>query len=252
MPRYFIELAYNGSTFSGWQRQPHSPTVQQTIEEAMSLMLRTDIQVMGCGRTDTDVHADEYFAHFDFAGEFPKSFTQRLNRFLPASILIKAIYAVGEDEHARFDAQLRAYRYEIDFRKNPFQQSTVTVFPFHNKVDVELLQQTADLIGSYGEFTPFCKTNSDAYTMFCQVSRAEWVLGDDHWTFHISANRFLRGMVRLIVGTCLKVGQGKMKIEEVKTALDNQSPLPTAWSAPAAGLYLTRIDYPQKKHWIPI
>jgi tRNA pseudouridine38-40 synthase len=252
MPRYFIELAYNGSTFSGWQRQPHSPSVQQTIEEAISLMLRTPILITGCGRTDTGVHADDYFAHFDFAGEFPARFPQRLNRFLPDSILIKAIYAVGEEEHARFDASLRAYRYEIDFRKNPFQPDTVTVFPFYDKVDLTLLQKTADLIGSYGEFTPFCKTNSDAKTMNCQISRAEWVLGDEHWTFHVSANRFLRGMVRLIVGTCLEVGQGKLKLSEVKTALDQQTPLPRAWRAPAAGLFLTSIDYPKKRNWTSI
>lgn len=252
MPRYFIDLAYNGSTFHGWQRQPHSPSVQQTIEEAMSLILRAPIELTGCGRTDTGVHADKYFAHFDYAGSFPSSFVQRLNKFLPGSILIKAIYAVGDDEHARFDASLRAYRYEIDFHKNPFRPDTVTIFPFHDKVDTALMEKTARLIGSYTAFAPFCKTNSDAKTMNCQVTQSTWELGKAHWTFHISANRFLRGMVRLIVGTCLEVGQGKLKLEEVKHALDDQTPLPRAWSAPAEGLFLTQIHYPLSEGWVNI
>lgn len=247
--RYFIQLAYNGAAFSGWQRQPHSPSVQETIEAKLSLVLRHPITLTGCGRTDTGVHADEYYAHFDYAGQFPTGLLNRLNRLLPTGIVLQTLWQTPSEAHARFDATDRAYRYEISFLKDPFQPETVTVFPFHDRVDKKLLQATADLIKSYDAFFPFCKTNSDAKTMNCKLTRAEWVFHSEGWTFHINANRFLRGMVRLIVGCCLEVGQGKMPLSAVKTALDKQQALPRSWSAPAAGLFLTQITYPNQDTW---
>ncbi|MEL6276781.1 MAG: tRNA pseudouridine(38-40) synthase TruA [Bacteroidota bacterium] len=249
MGRYMIHLAYNGANFNGWQRQPHSPSVQQHIEDIFSLVLRTPIEITGCGRTDTGVHADEYFAHFDFAGAFPDGLLRRLNRLLPSGIVILQLYKVPSGTHARFDARLRAYRYEITFVKDPFRPDTVTVFPFADRVDTELLNATAALIRSYSEFTPFCKTNSDAKTMNCMVRRATWDIRPDGWTFHISANRFLRGMVRLIVGCCLEVGQGKLELQSVRHSLDEQVPLQRPLSAPAEGLFLTEVEYPQQGLW---
>ncbi len=252
MARYFLSLAYNGQDFHGWQRQPTANSVQQTLEEALGLMLRIPIELTGCGRTDAGVHADDYYAHFDFEGAFPEGFLARLNRFLPASIHLKALYQCPADAHARFDATSRSYRYELSLHKDPFRQGTVAYIPFANNSQPALIQQAAQLIGSYEAFAPFCKTHSDAKTMKCLVSRSEWVFEDTQWTYHVSANRFLRGMIRLIVGACLDVGQGKMLLEEVAAALDRQQALPKSWSVPGEGLFLTKIVYPNREAWIKI
>lgn len=249
MPRYFLSLAYNGATFNGWQRQPAAPSVQQSLEEAISLMLRSDIALVGCGRTDTGVHADDYFAHFDFEGSFPTAFLARLNRFLPASVRVKALYRCSENSHARFDAASRSYRYELSLHKDPFRQDTVAYIPLKPTIDTHKVQQTAQLIGQYQAFAPFCKTHSDTKTMRCEISRSEWEFGPEQWTYHVQANRFLRGMIRLIVGACLDVGQGKMSLEAVTAALEEQQPLPKSWSVPGEGLYLTDIIYPQQNTW---
>ncbi len=252
MPRYFLSLAYNGATFNGWQRQPGAPSVQQSLEEAISLMLRTELVLLGCGRTDTGVHADDYFAHFDFEGSFPTAFLARLNRFLPASIRVKALYRCPDATHARFDASSRSYRYELSLHKDPFRQHTVAYIPLKPTIDTAKVQQTAKLIGRHQAFAPFCKTNSDAKTMRCEISHSEWIFGEQQWTYQVSANRFLRGMIRLIVGACLDVGQGKMPLEAVALALEKQQPLPRSWSVPGAGLYLTDIVYPQQSTWVRI
>lgn len=249
MSRYFVQLAYNGARYSGWQRQPNAESVQQTIEEAFSLILREKIAITGCGRTDTGVHATDYFAHFDFSGDFPRGFIGRINRFLPHDILIKQLFRTPADAHARFGAQRRSYRYDLVFTKDPFRKNTVSVFPFAERVDIEKLCATATLIGEFDAFAPFCKTKSDAKTMNCEIFRSEWVLADDHWTYHVTANRFLRGMVRLIVGCCLEVGQGKMALSAVRDALERQSNLPRSWSAPAEGLFLTDIVYSEPEKW---
>ncbi len=244
--RYFAALAYNGTKYSGWQRQPNAISVQQVIEEAMSLILRTELSVMGCGRTDTGVHASYFIIHFDFEGDFPKAFMSRLNKYLPADIVFYWIKAVHKEAHARFDAYHRSYEYHLDFYKNPFQENTTFHFPFADKLDIDKMQAAAQLLLEYDEFATFCKTNSDAKTMFCQMKRAEWELRNNgkKLVFHISANRFLRGMVRLIVGMCLNVGLGKINIKDVQNALDQQKPLKKNLSVAAKGLYLTEVKYP--------
>lgn len=250
MERYFLSLAYNGQNFHGWQRQPKASSVQQTIEEAMSLILRAPIELTGCGRTDTGVHADDYYAHFDYEGSFPEGILARLNRFLPASIRLKALYRCPPGSHARFDATSRSYRYELSLHKAPFRQGTVAYIPFAYTSQKELLQQAAQLIGSYEAFAPFCKSNSDAKTMNCHISRSEWIFEETQWTYHVSANRFLRGMIRLIVGACLDVGQGKLSLADISKALEEQKALPKSWSVPGEGLYLTNITYPRRKEWL--
>lgn len=250
--RYFLQLAYNGARFHGWQRQPNARSVQGELEEKLSLVLRMPIELTGCGRTDTGVHADDYYAHFNFAGNFPKSFLQRLNKFIDKDIFIYKLFTVPPDAHARFDAQQRSYRYEIGFQRDVFRPETLTVYPFANKINTDDLQKVADLIASYDAFLPFCKTNSDAKTMNCRIDRAEWVINEEEWVFHVSADRFLRGMIRLIVGCCLRVAEKKITIEAVQKALDNQEPLPGIWSAPAEGLFLTRIVYANQQDWQPI
>lgn len=248
--RYFTELAYNGTNYCGWQRQPHSPTVQEKIEVAFSTILRTTITIHGCGRTDTGVHASQYFAHFDCEKDFPKGFVGRVNKFLPKDIVIKRIFAVEPETSARFDAYHRSYEYHLTFVKNPFELDTLFYFPFLRFLDIPKMQLAADLLLDYKEFFPFCKTKSDANNMICDMKRAEWVYHEKtgRLVFHISANRFLRGMVRLIVGMCLNVGLGKLTLADVKLALDKQVRLKKDLSVEAKGLFLTEIRYPFLKN----
>lgn len=247
--RYVLELAYNGTNYAGWQRQPNALSVEETVDTALSTILGEKIKIVGCGRTDTGVHASYYVAHFDFEGDFPPFFLRRFNRFVADDIAILGHYRVPADFHARFHATGRSYTYRIALHKDPFRPDTVASLPQMAGLDRAAMQEAADLLLSYGEFAPFCKTNSDAYTMKCELTEARWVFTDTEWTFNISANRFLRGMVRLIVGMCLRVGEGKLSVEEVRYALDNQTRLPKPWSAPAAGLYLSQIEYPNKSGW---
>ena len=244
--RYFVELAYLGTKFSGWQKQPNAKSIQEVIEKGLSKILRTDIEVVGCGRTDTGVHAKQYFLHFDFEEEIPKNFVSRLNKIFPPDIAFKQIVEVESSVHARFEATHRAYEYHIGFYKNPFTTNTVYHFPFGHQLDRKKIQEAASLLLTYEEFFPFCKSNSDAKTMKCDLMRAEWIFDaeKEELVFHISANRFLRGMVRLIVGMCLNVGLGKISIEEVKSTMDNQSRLSKSLSVPPHGLFLTDIRYP--------
>ena len=243
--RYFSELAYSGTNYHGWQRQPNAPSVQEAIEQAMATILGTAIEVTGCGRTDKGVHASQYFMHFDFEGKFPKEFLRRINKLLPLDVAIRSVLEVAPDAHARFDAIQRSYEYHIVLEKNPFLTGTAWYFPFFEKLDLEKVQAAAALLLQYGEFQPFCKSNTDVKTMECTLFRSEWVLDEAarRMFFHISANRFLRGMVRLIVGMCLNVGLGKVELEEVGKALDQQVLLKKSWSVPPEGLFLTEIRY---------
>ncbi len=242
--RYFARIAYKGTNYVGWQRQPKGLSVQEAIENAMSLILREKITVLGCGRTDAGVHASDFVLHFDFEGTFPKSFVHRLNKVLPDDIVFYGIKEVKDDAHARFDAINRNYEYHIVFRKNPFQKETLYFYPFTQMPDFDKLQETAQLLLKYNEFTPFCKTHSDAKTMLCDLRHSKWKKVDDYyWVYEVSSNRFLRGMIRLIVGACLNVATEKIKLEDVKEAMDNQSILKKSTSAPAEGLYLSKVEY---------
>ena len=243
--RYFIELSYNGTRLCGWQRQPNAPSVQQTIEDVFSMMLRQKIEITGCGRTDTGVHASQYFAHFDFeSDEFPKNFLERANKLVGKDIALKRIFPVSNDAHARFDATSRSYQYHISFQKSPFFTETEWFFTQNEHLDTEKMQKAAEILRGYTAFAPFCKTNSDAQTMNCTITHCEWIFADDGALLNISANRFLRGMIRLIVGMCINVGLGQLDLEDVKDALDNQTPLKKSYSVPPTGLFLKDIKYP--------
>lgn len=243
--RYFAELAYNGSNYYGWQKQPEQVSVQSTIEHALSTILSEKIDVTGCGRTDTGVHASQYFLHFDTSKALPDGFLRRINKFLPKDIAIFRFIEVKEDAHARFDAKDRAYEYHIDFIKNPFGQQLRFFYPYREWPNPTLMNQAAALLMEYEEFTPFCKTHSDAKTMLCDLREARWegTPAEGKMIFHIAANRFLRGMVRLIVGMCLNVGIGKISLEDVRKAMDEQSLVPKSWSIGPEGLYLSRVEY---------
>ncbi|MFQ5445374.1 MAG: tRNA pseudouridine(38-40) synthase TruA [Saprospiraceae bacterium] len=243
--RYFSELAYLGTNYNGWQKQPNAPSVQETIESAFSTILRANVEVTGCGRTDAGVHASQYFLHFDFEGDFPPGFLERINRFLPPDITIRRVYKVDPDTHARFDATRRSYEYHIVSQKKPFEINTTWHFPFFKKLDFEKVNEVAKVLLNYREFAPFCKTHTDAKTMICNLTRSEWTLDGEagRMVYHISANRFLRGMVRLIIGTCLNAGLGKVSLAEIRQAMDEQAPLKNSWSVPPNGLFLSEVKY---------
>lgn len=244
--RYFAELAYKGTNFHGWQRQHQQVSVQSTLEDAFSTILQTNIAITGCGRTDTGVHAKQYYIHFDYSEDFPPEFVRRINKYLPPDIVIYRIFEAPPEAHARFDATHRAYEYHLSFQKDPFAKDICYHFPFAQQLDLELLQSAANLLLHYESFFPFCKTNTDVKTMECDLKRAIWENQESQQKllFHISANRFLRGMVRLIVGMCINVALKKQTIGEVKEAMDQQKRLNKSWSVPPQGLFLTDIRYP--------
>jgi tRNA pseudouridine38-40 synthase len=246
MARHFISLAYHGKNYCGWQIQPNAASVQETIERALFTILRQEIELVGCGRTDTGVHASEYFAHFDYELAIPPYFLPRINKILPSDIAIRAIIEVASEAHARFDAYRRAYQYHIDGKKNPFTEEVATFVYNFDELNVEKMQMAAKLLLDYQEFMPFCKSNHDAKTLKCEIYRSEWEWNavDKKAVYHIAANRFLRGMVRLIVGMCLNVGIGKVSIEEVKIALETQTLLKKSSSAAPQGLFLSEVKYP--------
>ena len=244
--RYFISLAYNGTPFHGWQRQPNATSVQETLENALSTLLRQPITIMGAGRTDTGVHAKQMVAHFDVDLD-PKTeanLVHMLNRYLDENIVIYSIRAVKEGIHARFDAIQRTYEYHITFQKNPFKQNTHLIL--HTSLDIDLMNEAANLLLEHNNFEAFSKTHTDVKTFLCDISYAHWVAREDGAIFTITANRFLRNMVRAIVGTLLDVGTKKITVEKVNRIIASKDRGQAGFSVPACGLYLTQISYPEK------
>ncbi len=244
--RYFCRLAFDGSKYKGWQHQKNAKTVQDTITEAISTYLRKPTEITGCGRTDTGVHASNYYIHFDSDQDLSIQDISHLNAILPSDIVIYEIIEVTKQSHARFDAYERTYHYYIESGKNPFNRPyCFSYYPFTN-IDKGLLDESAGLLMEYEDFSTFCKTHSGAKTKMCKITKSEWHFDENgHKAYYtITANRFLRGMVRLIVGMCINVGLKKISLEEVKSSLKENRPLSSPWSVPPAGLFLTNIKYP--------
>ena len=244
--RYFLTLSYRGTHYAGWQIQPNAPSVQATIEAALSTILRQQINLTGCGRTDAGVHARDYVAHFDAEGELPPTFLNSLNSILPQDLAMHAIRPVSPEAHARFDAFERNYTYYVALRKDPFTTETAWHYPMYQRLDFEKMQKMAALLPRYSAFLPFCKTDSGVDHYQCQLKAAYWeqVPEAHQWRFHISANRFLRGMVRLIVGASIQIGRGQLELSELEAALEQQTPLKKSLSVPPHGLFLTDVKYP--------
>ena len=244
--RYFVRLSYKGTAYFGWQRQPNQISVQQILEECFSLLLRIPVELVGCGRTDTGVHAKHYVAHFDTVQELSNDFVYKCNKLLPNDIVIHHVAVVAPNAHARFDAISRSYVYCLTTVKDPFHIDTSWFYPYADKTDWSLVQAAAALLPTYKEFFPFCKSNTDVHTMRCDIRVSEWKQDLDNpniWKYHVEADRFLRGMIRLIVGMCLSVGRGQMSLDQVNHALIHQERLPKALSVPASGLFLKDIQY---------
>lgn len=243
--RWKITLRYLGTPFTGWQRQNEAGSVQQFIEEAFSTILRQQVAIVGCGRTDTGVHASHYVAHadFEFDGDLQKVIYQ-INAILPKEISIHSIEIADPQFHARFDALARRYSYQLHFEKNPFVNGQSFYFAQASLLNWEKMQEVADIIHRSTSFKPFCKSDSGVAHFECHIIQAEWKHNSEGAIFTIEANRFLRGMVRLIVGACLQAGLNKIEPKDVEECLQQQSSLPMAWSVPAEGLFLDRITYP--------
>lgn len=246
--RYMLHLAYRGTNYSGWQIQPNANSVQETLTAALQQLLQQEIAIVGCGRTDAGVHARSYYIHFDYEGDFPPNLVYRLNRILPADIAIYELCdTIPQDTHARYSACSRAYQYHIHFAKDPFLQGLSYYYP-QKLPDLELMRKAAALLPQYNNFPMFCKTDSDAQHYLCDVRRAEWKeeIGHKSIVFEIEANRFLRGMVRLIVGSLLMVGEKKISLDEYEATLAQVLPKFKTYnlSVPPEGLYLSRVVYP--------
>lgn len=243
MNRYAIQLSYNGAGYFGWQRQPKDISVQEVLEKAFSTILREEIAVTGAGRTDTGVHASFYIAHFDTENEIsdPVQFVYKLNRFLPADIAIKKIWKVDNEFHARFSAVSRTYKYYISTVKNPF--NTDTSFQYTVPLNVDLMNEAAKMLFEFTDFTSFSKLHTDVKTNNCKIYLAEWEKLGDQLIFTIKADRFLRNMVRAIVGTLIEVGKGKISIEEFVEIIERKDRGEAGTSVPPQGLFLVDIEY---------
>ncbi len=243
--RYFAELRYDGAAYCGWQRQPDAPTVQRTVEDALSKIMRSPTEIVGAGRTDTGVNASYYVAHFDTDAEFDIPQTiYKLNTMLPQDIAIDAITPVASDAHARFDAVEREYTYFLSPKKNPFLRNSAWLY--YVPLDVERMNEAAAVLPAMTDFTTFAKLNSNNKTNICRVNAAEWRIVDNGvLRFTVRADRFLRNMVRAIVGTLVDVGRGRYTTEEFREIAESRDLSRSSSGAPPQGLFLSDIVYPE-------
>jgi len=243
--RYFFEIAYHGKNYAGWQNQANAVGIQSVIENALSQIFRSEIKITGSGRTDTGVHGEQQFFHCDLEKSFDRDgMIIKLNSFLPRDIAIKAIRSVKEDANARFDAVERTYHYRITRKKNPFLEGLA--WHFFKPVNVSTMNKAAALITGEHDFECFSKVHTDVNHFLCNIKKAHWQEANEMLEFTITANRFLRGMVRSIVGTLLDVGSGKITLKEFQAIVDSRDRKKAGANVPAQGLYLTKIKYPSR------
>ncbi len=240
--RYFIKFSYNGTNYHGWQSQPNAISVQEVLNKALSTILNSNIDCMGAGRTDSGVHAREMFAHFDFENEInTENSIHKLNSFLPKDIVVYDIQKVHDDAHARFDAKKRTYEYHINTFKDAF--SNDQSWYYHQKLDVDLMNQASKLLFNHTNFQAFSKVNTEVNTFDCKIYEAFWAQKNNKIIFTISADRFLRNMVRAIVGTIIYVGLHKITLEDFNQIIISKNRNNAGFSVPAKGLFLTKIEY---------
>ena len=243
--RYFFEISYNGTAYHGWQNQDNALGVQEVVENALSKLLREKISIVGSGRTDTGVHCFQQFFHVDINKEFDRDqLLLRLNVFLPRDIVIKSILGVKQDAHARYDARGRSYEYRITRVKDPFL--THDAYYFFRDLDVPTMNQAAALLPGTHDFQCFSKVKTDVNHFICVVKQADWNQKGELLVFRITANRFLRGMVRAIVGTLLDVGNGKISLKEFRQIVESKDRKKAGMNVPPEGLYLMSVKYPKK------
>lgn len=240
--RYFLEISYKGTNFSGWQIQDNANTVQAELNKALSTLLKTQTDSMGCGRTDAGVHGLGMIAHFDSEKEISENFQYQLNALLPKDIAINDVKKVKAKAHARFDALDRSYKYVIHQRKNPF--SSNDSYFFKQELDLNAIDEAITVIKNQKDFEAFSKVNTEVNHFNCDIFEAKWERSETGYVFQIRADRFLRGMVRTIVGTLLDVGEGKTTIDELRGILESRNRRKAGKSVPADGLYFLKATYP--------
>lgn len=243
MPRYFLEIAYKGTNYSGFQSQKNANTVQAEVENAITTILKGKIVLTGSSRTDTGVHALQNYFHFDFDKILSSDFAYKANAVLPPDIVIKNITEVKEDAHCRFDAISREYNYYIYRQKDPFLKETAYYFPY--KLDIEALQLAAAALKEYTDFTSFSKRNTQVKTFICKIEESKWILKGDTLIYYVKANRFLRGMVRALTATMLKVGRGQLQINDFRNIIEAKDCTKASFAVPPHGLFLSKVNYPK-------
>ena len=243
--RYFIEISYKGKNYHGWQVQPHAISVQEVLNDCLTKLLKQEVHVVGAGRTDTGVHAKQLFAHFDLVKKVKdvSQFLSRLNSFLPKDIAAKSLLEVGEEAHARFDANARTYEYYVVQQKNPFEEDSA--YLVYKPLNIEVMNQSAKRLFEFQDFTSFSKSDTQTITNNCKIMQAYWEKREGLLVFTIQADRFLRNMVRAIVGTLLEVGLGKMTEEEFVKVIESKDRSQAGTSVPAHALYLREVSYPK-------
>ena len=247
MQRYFIYLAYDGTNYHGWQIQPNGISVQECLMKALTTFLRRETEVIGAGRTDAGVHASLMVAHFDHDGEplDTAMVADKLNRLLPPDISVYKVCRVKPDAHARFDATARTYKYYVTTVKFPFNRQYR--YRIHNPLDFQKMNEAALTLFDYTDFTSFSKLHTDVKTNDCRIMHAEWTREEDAtWVFTIQADRFLRNMVRAIVGTLIEVGRGKLTVEGFRKVIEQQDRCQAGTSVPGHALFLVDVEYPEE------
>ncbi len=245
--RYFIQLSYDGSAFHGWQLQDNAPTVQQFMNEGLSALFKSEVNVTGCGRTDTGVHARNFYAHFNLETELSDleqaDLIFKLNRFLPKEIAVQSIKQVKPEAHARFDPLSRTYKYFIHREKDPFLENCS--YYLYGLLDVDLMNEAAKVMMDFTDFSSFSKLHTQTKTNNCKITQAFWEEKEHQLIFTITADRFLRNMVRAIVGTLLEIGQHKITVEDFKKVIENKNRSEAGYSVPAKALFLEEVEYPK-------
>lgn len=244
--RFFVKISYAGSNYHGWQMQPNANSIQEELEKAFSLLLKQDIKITGAGRTDTGVHAEEYYAHFNYFDNIEiinlKLWIHKFNALIPNDISVHDIFEVNSNANARFDAISRTYEYRICQYKNPFLNGFV--WHMNKPIDIDIMNEGCKILINNSDFTSFSKLHSQTKTNICKVSEAEWKYSEKNFLiFKISADRFLRNMVRAIVGTLIELGQNKISLTEFQNIIDKKNRSDAGYSVPACGLFLTNIKY---------
>jgi tRNA pseudouridine38-40 synthase len=241
--RYFLEFAYKGTNYHGWQYQPNATSVQETLTKAISTILKTEIELVGAGRTDSGVHAKQMFAHFDYDLEIDVPYlSHKLNSFLPKDIAVLDFHKVHDEAHARFDAKKRTYEYQIHNKKDVFESDNS--WYYQHDLNVDKMNEACKILFNYIDFECFSKVHTDVNTFNCKISEAHWKQSGNQLIFTITADRFLRNMVRAILGTMVNIGLGKIEVADLRTIIESKNRGKAGFSVPAHGLYLVNVSYP--------
>lgn len=241
MARYFLEVAYKGTAYSGFQSQQNANTIQAEVEKAFAILQKQEIEMTGSSRTDAGVHALQNFFHFDYEGSMSPQFVYKINAILPPDIVVKSVTPVSEGAHCRFDAVSREYRYYIYQHKNPFLDDRAYYFPY--KLDIGRMQDAAEIVKKYSDFTSFSKRNTQVKTFQCYLLESKWFYVDNYLVYNVKANRFLRGMVRALTATMLRLGRGKIDIEEFQQIIEAKDCTKASFAVPAHGLFLEKVEF---------